>query len=134
MAQAVAFPDVESLLVDYLTGAFAARSETASVHTQVPNPRPSRFVLVPRVGGPARNLVVDNPTIGVECWADSAGAAHDLCQLTRALLRALPGRTVGGVMVYSVAELAGPQQLPDPASQQARYIYTPTLTCRGTAI
>jgi len=37
-------------------------------------------------------------------------------------------------MFYSVGELAGPTQLPDPDSNQDRYIYTPTLTCRGTTI
>jgi len=132
--EAITFPDVEKLLVDYLTAAYAARSETATVHTIVPNPRPARFTLVPRVGGPARNLVVDEPTIGIECWAATPGAAHDLCQLTRALIRALPGQVLAGVAFYTVGELSGPQQLPDPDSNQARYIYTPTLTCRGTAL
>ena len=134
MAPVIAFPDVVALLVSYLTAGFADRSETATVHTQVPNPRPAKFVLVPRVGGPARNVVVDSPTIGVECWAATPGQAHDLAQLTRALIRALPGQSVSGVMFYSVAEFAGPQQLPDPDSNQARYIYTPSLTCRGASI
>jgi len=134
MSQPVAFPDVEALLVEYLTTEFTARSETASVHTQAPDPRPDRFVLVPRAGGPSRNLVVDAPTIAVECWAATPGAAYDLCRLTRALIGALAGQVVGGVMFYAVGEFAGPQKLPDPDSNQARYIYTPTLTCRGTAI
>lgn len=132
--QPVVFADVEALLVDYLTTQFAARSETATVHTRVPNPRPSRFVLVPRVGGTTRNVVVDTPTIGVECWAATPGAAYELCSLTRALIGALPGQVLDGVMFYSIGEFAGPQQLPDPDSNQARYIYTPTLTCRGTSI
>lgn len=134
MAQPIAFPDVEQLVVDYLTEQYAARSETAIVHTQTPNPRPQRFTLVPRVGGPARNVVVDQPTLAVECWAPTTGAAHDLCQLTRALIGALAGQTISGVMFYSVSEFAGPQQLPDPDSNQARYIYTPSLTCRGVPI
>lgn len=134
MAQPVAFPDVEALVVDYLTDQYALRGETATAHTQVPNPRPSRFVLVPRVGGPARNIVVDQPTLGIECWAPTAGAAYELCRLTRALIGALAGQSIEGVMFYAVGEFAGPTQLPDPDSNQARYIYTPTLTCRGTTI
>jgi hypothetical protein len=132
--QPILFPDVEALLVDHLTARYAALGESASVHTAVPNPRPERFTLVPRLGGVARNVVVDTPTIGVECWAATEAQALALCQLTRAIIRAMPGTVVGGVMFYSVGELAGPTKLRDPASDQARYIYTPTLTCRGTAI
>ena len=134
MAQPVLFPDVEALLVDYLTSEFTGRGESATVHVTVPHPRPAAFVIVPRIGGQARNFVVDTPTIGVEAWAGTDQRALELCQLARAFIRALPGQTLAGTMFYSVGEFAGPTRLPDPLSQQSRYIYTPTLTCRGTAI
>lgn len=131
--EVVIFPDVEDLLVTYLTAELAARSDPATVHTTVPNPRPDRFVLVPRVGGPKASLVVDNPTIGIECWAATAGQALGLCQLVRGLVHALPGRTVAGVPFYRTSEFAGPANLPDPASNQSRYILTVSLRVRGTA-
>jgi hypothetical protein len=134
MAQAVAFPDVEAIVIAYLNAQYTARGETATAHGQVPNPRPARFTIAPRLGGPARNVVVDQPTLGIECWGPTFGAAHDLCRLTRALIRAMEGQVIGGVMFYGVSEFAGPTRLPDPESNVPRYIYTPSLTCRGAPI
>lgn len=135
MTEVIAFPDVEDLLVTYLGSALPARGDAATVHVTVPDPRPERFVLVPRVGGAKRNLVVDSPTIGLECWAATPGQAYDLCRLTRALVHALPGQTIGGVAFYNVEEFAGPANLPDGGlSGQSRYILTVAVSCRGTAI
>jgi hypothetical protein len=134
MAQPILFPDVEQLVVDYLTEQYTARGVAATAHTAVPNPRPVLFTLVPRLGGTTRNIVVDQPTLGIECWGPTAGAAFELCALTRALVGGLAGQTLAGVMFYAVAELAGPTQLPDPDSNQARYVYTPSLTCRGASL
>lgn len=130
----IAFPDVEDLLVDYLTRELADRSDTATVHVDVPNPRPARFVLTPRVGGVRRNLVVDSPTIGFEAWAATKAQAYALCSLVRALVLALPGRQVGGVQFYKAEEIGGPVNLPDPVSEQARYVFTASLSLRGQAI
>lgn len=134
MAPAILFPDVEQLVVDYLSDQYTARSIAATAHTAVPNPRPTLFTLAPRLGGTTRNVVVDQPTLGIECWGPTPGAAYALCALTRALIGGLAGQTIGGVMFYAVAELAGPTQLPDPDSTQARYVYTPSLTCRGASL
>lgn len=133
--EAIAFPDVEDLLVTYLGSELAARGDSATVHVAVPDPRPDRFVLVPRVGGARRNLVVDSPTIGFECWAATPGQAYSLCRLTRALVHALPGKTIDTVAFYAVDEFAGPANLPDGGlSGQARYIFTAAVSCRGIAI
>lgn len=132
--EVIVFPDVEDLLVTYLTAELAEREESATVHTQIPNPRPDRFVVVPRVGGTRRNLVVDSPTIGVECWAERPKPALDLCQLVRGLVLALPGRVVDGVPFYRVSEFGGPSNLPDTLSNQARYVFTVSVSCRGSAV
>jgi len=132
--EVIAFPDVEDLLVVYLTEKLPAYGETATAHTEIPNPRRDRFVVVPRVGGPVRNLVVDEPTIGVECWAGTPVQAFALARLVRGLLRALPGQTVGGVPFYSYNEFTGPTNLPDPETTQARYVLTAALTVRGAAL
>lgn len=131
--QVIVFPDVEDLLVTYLSAELAARGDTATVHVTVPNPRPDRFVLVPRVGGPKRSLVVDEPTIGIECWAATPAQALGLCELVRGLVHALPGRTVAGVAFYRTGEFAGPGNLPDPESNQARYVLTVWVRVRGAA-
>lgn len=135
MQEVIVFPDVEDLLVAYLSAELPAHGDAATAHVTVPDPRPDRFVLVPRVGGVKRNLVVDSPTVGVECWAATPKQAHDLCQLVRGLLHALPDKTVAGVAFYRMEEFAGPANLPDGGlSGQARYILTVAVSCRGTAI
>lgn len=134
MPEVIVFPDVEDALVTYLTAELAARGDTASVHVRVPNPRPDRFVRVPRVGGARANLVTDNATIGVECWAVRGKQAHDLAQMVRGLIFALKGQTAAGVRFYNVTEFAGPAELPDPTSNQSRYVFTVAVEARGAAI
>jgi len=133
MAEVIVFPDLENRLVDYLAAALAERGDPAAVSVTVPNPRPSRFVLVPRIGGVRRNFVVDSATIAVECWDDTDAGAADLAALVRGLVGALPGQVLDGVPVYRVDEFAGPANLPDPRSAQARYTFTVSISYRGTA-
>lgn len=130
----VLFPDAEEVVVGFLRGALDDRGDTAEVATRVPNPRPSRLVLVRRLGGPRLNLVADDPQIGVECWDGDTATAHDLAQVCRALIHTMTGRAVDGVPVYRVAELAGPANLPDPLSDQPRYVFTVQIAMRGTAM
>lgn len=134
MTEPILFPDAEDLLVDYLTAELTARGITATVHTEVPNPRPTAFVLVPRVGGTRRNFVVDAPTIGFEVWGDTAKDAADLGQIVRALVNALLGRSINGVQCYRVDELVGLTNFPDGVSAQSRYIFTTTLAFRGVVL
>lgn len=132
--QPILFPDVEAVLVSYLSSELTARGDTASAHVNIPNPRPERFVVVPRIGGTRASHFVDQATIAVECWADRPALAHDLAQLVRALIHALPGKTVSGVTFYRTDEFAAPANLPDPESNQARYVLTVSVSTRGTAI
>lgn len=133
MTEVVVFPDVEGLVCDWLPAELAARSRTVTVSTKVPNPRPAEFVRVIRTGGPQLNLVQDQPTLVVEAWAATESAAASLAELARALLKSTAGQQVGGVMVYRVDEIGGPQNLPDPDSAQARYVFTLSILLRGTA-
>lgn len=132
--ETIVFPDVEAMLVAHLGTELSARGDTATVHTAVPKDRPGRFVIVPRVGGVARNIVIDEATIATESFAKTEGRAHDLCQLVRALMRAMAGQVIGGVTVGAVNDVGGPAKLPDPVSQQPRYIYTASVQTRGTSI
>lgn len=132
----ILFPDIEALLQAHLTTELVALGDTASVHTRVPETRPARFVLVPRVGGVAdmAKLVVDDATIGFECWAESPAKAYDLVSKVRAIVHGLPGQVIGGTPFYKVVEYAGPANLPDATSRQARFVYTVSISFRGTAL
>lgn len=133
--EVIVFPDIEELLVDYLTAELAANGPPVPVHVQIPNPRPTSFVTVPRVGGPRRSLVVDSATISADSWAIRPKAAHDLAQLVRGLFHALVGQTLGDTYpVYRVDEFAGPGNLPDGLSAHARYTQIFSVWIRGRSI
>jgi hypothetical protein len=134
MTEPILFPDAEDLLVNYLTDQFAARGIAATAHTRVPNPRPTAFVLVPRVGGTRRNLVVDAPTIGFEVWGNTDKSACDLGRTVRALIFGLAGRVIDGVQCYRVDELVGLTNFPDGVSAQSRYVFTTTIAFRGVVL
>lgn len=130
----VVAPDAEGLLVDYFTAELPAQGDSATAHVNVPDPRPDRFVLVPRIGGTMRNRVVDQPTIGIECWAQTDAQAYGLAALVRGLVHALRGHKLGDVQCYLVDEFGGPSNLPDPVSSQSRYVLTVSIGLRANKI
>lgn len=134
MSEVITFPDIESLLVEYLTEQLPLYGETATVHTQIPSPRPDEFVTVPRVGGPRRNIVVDTPTISADSWHIRPKAAHDLAQVVRGLVHAAEGQVLGGFQVYRVREFTGPGNLPDGVSAHARYTQAFSILIRGSVL
>ncbi|MEU7190932.1 hypothetical protein [Streptomyces sp. NPDC045369] len=85
-----------------------------------------------RVGGLQQTPVSDRPRLDVHCWAETESGAYDLVALTRALLGAMPG-VRGGVTVYRVTEVGGPQWLPDSESGQPRYALAVEVHMRGRA-
>jgi len=126
VAELIVFGDTVALVASVL-----AAGCDVPTGTRVPTDRPSTFIRVIRTGGPRSNLVTDAAQITVESWADTDGEAHDLAQLARAVLHALPGDVVDGVPVYRVEEFSGPADLPDPLSNQSRYSQTFAVHTRG---
>lgn len=131
-AAPIGFPDGVAVVRAYLRDALAARGETAPVGTRVPNPRPSRFIRLERVGGTRLDVITDRPRIDVQCWAEDEEAAADLAKLARALLFAMPGWR--GATAYDVAEVAGPNTLPDPESGQPRVVFAVEVSLRGARL
>ena len=129
MAELIVFPDAALAAVLILR----AGVDDTAVGTRVPNPREHPFVVVRRIGGVRRNMVVDAAQLSVECWAATEEAAHDLAQLCRGLLHQAEGTTVDGITVYRMVEIGGPVLLPDPESADPRYVGTYELNTRGTA-
>lgn len=123
----VAFPDATLTAITVIDAATAV-----PVRGNVPNPRPTSFVTVRRTGGPRQNLVMDEATLAVECWAATDQAAHDLAQVARTALHAAQGTRTGGVTIGRVVEVSGPGLLPDPVSDHSRYTQTFTVATRGT--
>lgn len=127
----ILFPDSQALVAGAIRAALQLRSDTATVASRVPMPRPERFVLVRRLGGMRRNVAVDEPTLGIEVWADDDDDAITLAQLVRGIALALPGADLDGTTVSDVTEVAGVQLLPDPTSDQPRAVFTISVALRG---
>jgi hypothetical protein len=121
------FPDIQMVVVDYLTDVLADRTEPyvfgVKVGTVVERPRLPVAVMVERVGGIKTLPSVDSPRVEIQVWHGTDRDAQLLAQLVRALLHAMPGvvdTTDGPVTVTRVAEFAGPFRSPDPLSDHPR--------------
>jgi len=123
----VIFPDVQRVVVEYLTDTLAERTEPyvfgVKVGTVVERPRLPVAVTVERAGGVRTLPSVDNPRVELVVWHGTDEDAQLLAQLVRALLHAMPGvveTTTGPVTVTRVADFAGPFRSPDPQSDHPR--------------
>lgn len=125
----VVFPDAVLVVITYL------RSVVPGVptHSQIPNPRPAEFIRVERLGGTRRTLVTDRPRVDIHCWSASEEEAQALSERVRAYVLAMAGSR-GGTTVYAVAEVGGPQWLPDSLSGQPRYAFAVEFSTRGTEL
>lgn len=133
MTEVVLFPDATAVAIGILADAFTERAIATPVLPRTPDPRPATFVVVRRTGGVSRDIVIDDPLVTVESWADSDEDASDLAQLCRGILHASTGTSQGGVAIYRTDEASGPANLPDPVSEQPRYTQTFLVAMRGTA-
>jgi hypothetical protein len=128
--EAVLFPDAVAVAISWLE----LQMGPNLLVPRVPNPRPARMVLVRRLGGPRLNIVADDALLGVEAWDETEEDAHDLAQTARGYLLAMRGEVVDNVACYRVADVGGPSLLPDPESDQPRYVFTVQAAMRGTAL
>ena len=132
MGVPIGYPDGVAVVRAYLREALVGRGDDVPVGTRVPSPRPARFVRLERVGGTRLDVVTDRPRIDVHCWGDSEESAADLAALARALLFAMPGWR--GAVAYDVAEVGGPNTLPDPDSEQPRVVFAVEVSLRGARL
>lgn len=121
------WPDVTGIVVGHLDLELAD-----TVATRVPDPRPSTFVRVQRVGGRAVGPV-DAARVLVECWADTEVAAAALAGRTRDAMRRIPGN-VTGYHVARCTEQGGPSLLSDPLTGTPRYLSTFEVAVRAEPV
>jgi hypothetical protein len=114
--------NVEASLVSLLSGPLGT-----DVATKVPNPRPTTFVRVGRVGGASLNLVQERPLLLVECWGRTD---YESWQLAAKAWQILSGREplIVGEVELSQRSLSTPVNYPDPATSSARYQFTVEAT------
>lgn len=131
----VLFFDAEAILCSYLRAELIALVGTMHVGTNVPTDNfDGEFVRLIRTGGPKQTQVSDNPQITIECWARTEDRAFEIATNVRALLIGLQSTSYGTTTFYRMFEFTGPQNNPDPDSDQPRYSWTFTIGCRGEAL
>ncbi|MFJ4794018.1 hypothetical protein [Kitasatospora purpeofusca] len=129
----VIMPDAVAVAASYLRSALAALGTPIPVVSRVPSTRPPAFVRVERVGGVRATAVSEWARLDVQCWAPTEAAAYDLTALARALMNNLPG-VRDGVTVYEVAEVGGPNWLPDELTSTPRFAFAVEAHIRGRAL
>lgn len=124
----MAIPDAVALVVSYLDG---LHSETVSA--EVPDPRPTTFIQVRRIGGAGLPPVRDVARLDVMCWSTGSAAAMTLGQTVRAEMFALGRTSLSGVPVYRVEETLF-RQWTDPETGQPCAWGTYALTLRANDV
>lgn len=132
------FGDVAGAVIASVHSSLTTRGDTATVseHGYKPSSteeRPTRLVVIQRVGGTRLNKVTDRAVLTVDCYDATDAGALALAQLTRGLVVALSGTVISGLTVYGVNERAAPGRLPHPLSSNPRYTFTVEVDFRGAA-
>lgn len=106
--------DIEELLVEYL-------SECLDVPVAADVPENTdeleRFVSLERTGGAFDSIVLDHPTVAIQCWATTRKHAKDLVYRVDELVRAMPD------VYYNVADATRNSlyNFPDINTRKPRY-------------
>lgn len=123
----MAYPDVIAMVITYLDGLHAV-----PVASRVPDPRPTRWIQVRKVGGAELRPVRDVARIDVFCCNDTGDAASDAdAQIVRGELHALAKTSTLGIVCYRVDEVMAPRPSDDPLTGKSRSWATYAFTVRA---
>lgn len=129
----ITFPDVQAKIAAHLRAQSALSGWTVAVRP--PTTLPEKLITVRLAGGSRESLVIDSPRITITGWGqnttDDVGA-WQVTETCREIMLAIRNETVQGVVIYRVAENAGPVPSVDPDTGRPRYFFTHELRLRGT--
>lgn len=123
--------DVEAMAVTWLAGKLGSG---IGIHTDVPNPRPAKFLEVSSAGGLKRDVAYFEGRLVFKAWALNETDAFALAQLAYAHMFDMAGETVNGTYVRKVVEVGGITSSPDPETKLPRYQFTAGPQCRVTVL
>ena len=102
------------------------------VVTDVPSPRPTKFVRILLTGGGGRRaMVLHDAQVTVEAWGSTYSEASTLMMLADAHMHAARFNSDD---IYNVESFGAPVNLPDPTSGQSRLTATYQVTLRASAL
>lgn len=78
-----------------------------NVSADLPNPRPAKAVTLERAGGREDSIVLDHPTLAIQCWGSTRLEALELADEVDVLMRELDDPSIPSV------EMSGKYNFPD---------------------
>lgn len=134
--EVVAPPDLVPLIRTYLLAELPAYVYPAPtvIGTEVPNPRPQRFIRMEHGGGTRRDQVVFETVLMFEAWAPTAYEAMRTIEAVRALIHAMPAATRRLGFAARVNEYGAPSILADTISGTPRGMFTAVIVSPPTVI
>lgn len=129
MSELLTVENVEGAIVGILSPLIGV-----GVATRVPNPRPTSFVRVQRIGGSQLNMVQERPLILVECWGANDTQAWDLAATTYQALQGRDPLEYNGIEL-SQRSVSSPINYPDPSTTSPRYQFqlSTTVNLKGAS-
>ena len=103
--------DIEQAIINYLPNIIGL-----DVVADVPEKKPDEFVSIERVGGNRDNVVIDRPTVAVQCWSISRKKAAELAYTVDDALQ-----KITSVPNITSASRISLYNFPDPKSKKSRY-------------
>ena len=91
---------------------------------RVPRTYPDKLVVLRAAGGVHEWPVVDASIVEAEVWGVTETAAYGLAHEVRARIHGLRGSTVNSIPVYRVDDYSKAAWLPDPATDNPRFVLT----------
>ncbi len=131
MTELIIFPDAEDAVRRHLDASITDAEVFAAA---TPAQLPERSVTVVRVGGTSDQMVIDRPSLSIDCRsARTRGDAFRLANQVRAIINAaaLDG-AMSDATCYWATETSGPYLNPDPLNHnQHRYTIAFQMGLRG---
>ena len=126
--------NVTAAAVAFLKAELTSRSYTAGVGTKKKAGGPDLFVKINRTGGTRRDKVTERTQFTIQVEATDEVVASNVADLCHSLMLYAEESTVGGVWVRKVEDVSGPQDFPDPDTDEPRYQFTVRWHTRGQSV
>ncbi len=132
LEQPYIYGDVEAAAIRWLKTRPEIQAAGISLGTSTPADLDQRlpFVTLERIPGGARGKVTDDARIDVESRASSREESHDVIQIVLGLLEIMYQYSHEGMIIYRADIESSPGWLPDPVTNQPRWIATVSIRNR----
>lgn len=124
------YGDVEAAVLRWIRNRTEADGITFGTETPADLDKRLPFVTVERIPGGVRTKVTDDARVDIESRGRTREEAHDAIQIVLALLEIMYQYGHEGMIIYRADIETGPGWLPDPVTNQPRWIATVSIRNR----